>query len=183
MHKREDTRQQTTSCTVQCTSTWTIHCFRILTVRSGEVLSRISWWLAFCIVSEWYQVFLLIILLVLFLVYIPNLVFHLHSVEMYHIIRLPTLYGIGSTRRADGLMFCWSFFALCSTISLTCLGWLLCNFDTWLEICALRQCTFQNSGASPQNNFQGNCFFTFNLRALSTHHRETLSTDGWSFKS
>ena len=73
------------------------------------------------------------------------------------------------------------FRTLCGPVSPSSLGRSPWNFDTWLEMCALRQCWFQNCGASSQNNFffwggVGQLFFYIQapyLRATSTDYHET----------
>ena len=60
------------------------------------------------------------------------------------------------------------FLALCSAISPSCLGRLPWNLDTWLGVCALIQCMFQNLGESPQNFFRqvSFCIFTKSSSSL-----------------
>jgi len=57
------------------------------------------------------------------------------------------------------LMFLlFSFPALCSAVSQRCLGRLPRNSETWLEMCALRQCRSQNMGEHPPKHSGRNCF-------------------------
>jgi len=60
------------------------------------------------------------------------------------------------------LQMCF-FLALCSAMSPTprCRGRLLWDFDTWLQMCALRQCRSRNLGEPPPKNFGAVAFFAF----------------------